>query len=94
MDEMNVRDMASGGLLAGVLGLLGRLLALSQPPRQALGWSLIWELPAAIALGILGKGLADWLNLNGFPNYAVTIAVSYTGPRAISMLIEQARRGK
>jgi hypothetical protein len=94
VDDMNVRDLAGGGLLAGALGVLGRLLAMAQGPRPALGWSLLWELPAAIGLGIIGKGLADWLHLDGFPEYAVTIAVSYTGPRAIDMLIESWRARK
>ena len=45
---------------AGALGLLGRALHLARADRRPLGWSLIWELPVAIGMGIVGKGLADY----------------------------------
>jgi len=85
MDEWN--DLAASAAGAGALGLLGRLLAYAHADRRPLGWSLAWELPVALGMGIVGKGVADWLSLDGFPEYAVTIAVAYVGPRIIDVLV-------
>ena len=80
---------------AGALGLLGRMLHLARVDRRPLGWSLLWELPVAIGMGIVGKGLADYFNLDGFTEYAVTISVAYVGPRVIDLAIcEVERRAK
>jgi len=80
---------------AGALGLLGRALHLARADRRPLGWSLLWEVPTAIGMGIVGKGLADYLGLDGFPEYAVTISIAYIGPRVIDVAIcEIERRGK
>lgn len=77
---------------AGALGLLGRALHLARADRRPLGWSLLWEVPTAIGMGIVGKGLADYLGLNGFTEYAVTISVAYVGPRVIDLAIGELER--
>lgn len=89
MDESSLRDLAAQGAAAGGLGMLGRLIALAGATRRPSGWSLLWEVPLAIGLGVVGKGLADWLQLTGFPAYAVTIAVAYVGPRALDIALER-----
>lgn len=77
---------------AGALGLLGRALHLARADRRPLGWSLLWEVPTAIGMGIVGKGLADYLGLDGFTEYAVTISVAYVGPRVIDLAIGEVER--
>ena len=77
---------------AGALGLLGRALRLARADRRPLGWSLLWELPVAIGMGIVGKGLADYAGLDGFPEYAVTISIAYVGPRVIDLAIGEIER--
>lgn len=77
---------------AGALGLLGRALHLARTDRRPLGWSLLWELPTAIGMGIIGKGVADYFGLNGFPEYAVTISIAYVGPRVIDLAITEIER--
>lgn len=77
---------------AGALGLLGRALHLARTDRRPFGWSLLWELPTAIGMGIIGKGVADYFGLDGFPEYAVTISIAYIGPRVIDLAITEIER--
>jgi len=93
-DDASIRDLAAQGAAAGGLGILGRMIAMASAPRRPMGWSLLWEVPLAIGLGVVGKGLADWLGLAGFPNYAVTIAVSYVGPRCLDIALARYAAGK
>lgn len=83
-DEWDLVARAAG---AGALGLLGRLIAWAHADRRPIGWSLLWELPVALGMGVIGKGAADWAALDGFPEYAVTIAVAYVGPRCIDLAV-------
>lgn len=83
----DIGNLAASAAGAGALGLLGRALHLARTDRRPLGWSLLWEIPVAIGMGILGKGLADYIGLGGFPNYALTIAVAYIGPRFIDLAL-------
>jgi hypothetical protein len=85
-------NLAANAAGAGALGLLGRLLHLARADRRPFGWSLLWELPMAIGMGFLGKGVADYIGLTGFPSYALTIAVAYIGPRFIDLAIEKFER--
>ncbi len=94
LDDAGLRDLATQGAAAGGLGMLGRMIALASATRKPTGISLLWEVPLAIGLGVVGKGLADWLGLTGFPNYAMTIAVSYIGPRAIDIALDRYAAGK
>lgn len=86
-DDMAMRELAAQGVTAGGLGLLGRLLALAHNAGRPMGWSLLWEVPIAIGMGIVGKGVAEYLAVDGFQHYAVVIAVAYTGPRVIDLLL-------
>lgn len=94
LDDAGLRDLAAQGAAAGGLGMLGRMIALASTTRRPSGWSLLWEVPLAIGMGVVGKGLADWLDLSGFPNYALTIAVSYVGPRALDIALDRYAAGK
>ncbi len=69
--------------ISGLIGLLGRLLFLARVDRRRFGWGLLWEIPIAIGMGAIGKGVADWFNLSPFPEMAVIVCVAYVGPRFI-----------
>ena len=94
IDDLGVRDLAVQGAAAGGMGLLGRLLALATSARRPSGWNLLWEIPLAIGMGVMGKGIADHFGLTGFPNFAVIIAVSYSGPRIIDIVLTRYGEGK
>ena len=51
--------------------------------------ALFWELPTAVAMGWIGRGLGEYIGLGGFPLFAFPIAVAYIGPRLISWLLEK-----
>lgn len=77
-------------MLAGILGAIGRLMALAQQnPRPAVGWHLAWELPLAVGLGWMGLGVAEYFKLEGFAVQASSIAMSYLGPRFITSAADQ-----
>jgi hypothetical protein len=84
-DDMGMRELAVQGAAAGGLGMLGRLLALARASARPTGWSLLWEVPIACGMGIIGKGVAEYLEVGGFQHYAVVIAVAYTGPRLLDI---------
>lgn len=94
LEEWTVRELASQGALAGGMGMLGRMLALATSAKRPIGLSLLWEIPLAIGMGVVGKGIADAFGLTGFSNFAVIIAVSYTGPRLIDIALARYAEGK
>lgn len=94
IDDLGVRDLAAQGAAAGVMGMLGRLLSLATSTKRPSGLSLLWELPLAIGMGVVGKGTADYFNLVGFSNFAAIIAISYTGPRLLDIVVQRYSEGK
>jgi hypothetical protein len=96
IDDLGWRDLASQGIFAGGLGATGRLLALAAATRRPRGLVLLWEIPLAIGMGVVGKGIADMIGLQNFPNFAMVIGIAYTGPRVIDILLEryQAKKEK
>ena len=94
IDDLGMGDLARQGAAAGTLGLLGRLIALASSARRPNGWALLWEIPLAIGMGVVGKGVADGMGLEGFKHYAVVIAVSYAGPRYLDLVLSRIAEGK
>ena len=92
MDDYNLRDLAAEGATAGLFGMLGRLVHIAMLDRRPFGWNLLWELPVAISMGVVGIGMSDWLQLKPFASFAVTIAVSYLGPRVIDLALTRISR--
>lgn len=41
---------------------------------------LLWELGVAVGIGLVGDGLATWLDITGKPVIALTVAVAHIGP--------------
>lgn len=89
LQEMGLSEVANQGATAGGLGLLGRLVALSVASKRPTGWSLLWELPLALGMGVVGKGIAESMQTTGFMHYAVIIGISYTGPRILDILTQR-----
>lgn len=74
-------------------GLLGRLLyhfdQARKGRRPALGWLLACELAIAIPMGFIGQGAADAAGLTGQVAFAVSITVSYLGPRVLEIAFDR-----
>jgi hypothetical protein len=95
----DLSSIASSAATAGALGALGRVLHFVRNDRRPVGWSLVWEVPAAIGMGIVGKGVAQFFGFTGFVEYSTIIVVAYIGPRFIDQLVThvenlQARRAQ
>ncbi len=74
--------------LSSALGLIGRLMYLSEERRQPISLSLLWELPTAIAMGLIGRGVGEYLRLDGFLLFTMSIVAGYMGPRVISWAVQ------
>lgn len=71
-------------LVASLLGLLGRMMSMVQEKRSPFSRSLLWELPLAIGLGWVGRGVGELAGLQGFALMSSSIVLAYLGPRVIS----------
>jgi len=74
---------------AALGGLIGRLMALSQERRDMFTLGLfVWEIPTVIGMGLIARGVADYLGWTGFVGFALTIVSGYLGPRIVSNLVQ------
>lgn len=94
LDDVSFRDLATQGAIAGGLGMIGRLMAIAADkdrPTTFLGIlkRLVWELPIAIGLGVVGKGIAETLGLHGFAHYATIVTVAYSGTQLVDLLVRK-----
>ncbi len=80
----------TASIWAALGGLFGRLLFFARAGRRRWSWSLLWEIPIAIVMGILGMAVAEYLRLTGNVAFGAIIAVSYVGPRVIDSLLDLA----
>jgi hypothetical protein len=83
-----LRSLIEHGLLASVLGALGRLLSLANSQNKPKGWLLLWEIPLAIGMGVIGISIADAFKVTNTISYGIIIGVSYVGPKIIDRLFE------
>lgn len=91
MDDASLRDMAAQGAAAAGAGVFGRLVAMSRQPTRRLGWCLLWELPTAVGLGMLGLAVGEHFHLGWWETNGVGFCIAYVGPPAIDELIQRAR---
>ncbi len=94
LNDPSFRDLAAQGAIAGALGMIGRLMAIAADKDRpstvrGLVQRLVWELPIACGLGIVGKGVAETLGMAGFAHYAVVIAVSYSGTQFVDLALRR-----
>ena len=75
--------------LSSALGLIGRLMYLANERRQPLSMSLAWELPIAVGMGLIGRGIGEYIGATGFFLFSMSIVTAYIGPRLISWAVSQ-----
>lgn len=71
----------------------GRGLLMLRATRKALTlrrvvWTLAWEVPITASIGLLGWGLADWLNLSGGAAVVLVALLGRFGPDRLEPLLE------
>lgn len=91
-----------GDLLMSLLAAaVGRMTLMLRAVRRAttlrsLLWLLLWEVPITASLGLLGWGLADWLNLQGGAAFVAVSLLGRFGPERLEpvfdTLLPQLRR--
>lgn len=88
-------DMAPGTAIAVVSALAGRLLyhteEVKQGRRRFFSPNLLWEVPTAIGMGLVGDALATHFGLTGRVAVGAIAGISYIGPRLIEALFSAAQ---
>ncbi len=54
--------------------------------RRFFGPELLWELPIAIGMALIGEGAASWLNISQPASTGLIAALAYLGPRGAEVL--------
>lgn len=86
---MDKIDYAKELLMAVLFGILGRAIYFVRHDTRPLGLKLfLYEIPIAVGFGIMGGGIAQWLNLTGMVQSSVMIASGYIGPRIVDILVD------
>lgn len=84
-------DAWFGGAATTLIGaLIGRAMWHAQEVRKArrkfIGWELLWELPIAVGMALIGEGLASWLQFGQPVSTGLIAALAYLGPRGAEVL--------
>lgn len=95
LDDSSFRDIATQGVIAGALGMVGRLMAIAVEKDRPTTFKgvlrrLVWEIPLAVGLGVVGKGAAEILGMSGFAHYALIIVVAYSGTQIVDLMVRKA----
>lgn len=79
-----IAEAVAGGGLAVMWSAVGRMMyharQAQQGRRHLFDKRLLWELPVAIGMGIIGQGVAQHFNLQGWVSTAVIVTLGYMGP--------------
>lgn len=86
---MDKLDYAKELLLAVMFGVIGRAIHFVRHHNRPLGFKLfLYEIPIAVGFGIMGGGIAQWLEIIGMAQSATMIASGYIGPRVVDILVD------
>lgn len=93
-DKQTVADLLAawfGGAGTTLIGAaLGRAMWHVSEARKArrkfLGPELVWELPIAVGMALIGEGLAAYLSLSHPTSTGLVAALAYLGPRGAEVL--------
>ena len=58
--------------------------------RPMFSKDLIWEVPIAVGMALIGEGVASQLALSETSGTALIAVIAYLGPRSIGVIIESA----
>ena len=89
MTEINLPDMAAQGAAAMGAGIMGRLVWLSRQSNRRFGWNLLWELPVAVGLGMLGLSVGQHFSLGFWETHGVGFCLAYLGPAVVDEIVKR-----
>ncbi len=80
-----------GGAFTTLIGAcVGRFMWHAQEVRKMrrkfFGRELLWEMPIAIGMALIGEGLASWLQFGQPASTGLIAALAYLGPRGAEVL--------
>lgn len=88
-----INSMGGGALSTVVGAVLARLMWHGNQARKGLrkfiGVELVWELPVAFGMGMVGEALSSYLSLTQPVSTGLIIALAYMGPRGVTAMFEQ-----
>lgn len=88
--------LSTAFLLSMLAALFGRAVWLGEKSeRQHIwSWRLLFELPTAFCMALIGEGIAEHFNLGSAVTLGLISALSYLGPRGLIVQIERLARLK
>ncbi len=85
-----IRAAWDGAALMFGAGLIGRLMwhsgEVQRGRRRFLSWELVWEMPVAAGMTLIGLGVSDYLGLGVMPTAAIVSTATYLGPRGLEVI--------
>lgn len=55
--------------------------------RKLFGREVLWELPIAVGMAVIGESLAAWLGLSNTTRVGLIAALAYLGPRGAEVML-------
>lgn len=88
-----VQKFAGGAGTALISAFVGRLMYHAGEARAgrrpAFGLFLVWEIPMAIGMALIGDGAGEYLELTDSQTVALIAVLSYLGPRGICAALDR-----
>lgn len=88
-----MQKLLGGAGTALVAAATGRLMwhaaEVRSRRRPAFGLFMVWEIPMAIGMAVIGDGAGEYLNLTNSQTVALIALLSYLGPRGICAVLER-----
>ncbi len=79
-------------MLAAMLGRLAWLGEKSGQGQRIWTWRLLFELPTAFCMALIGSGIADHFQMGQTTSLGMISALSYLGPRGVIDAVERIMR--
>jgi phosphoserine aminotransferase len=77
-------------ILAAVAGrALGHARDVRMKRRPFLCWEMLWEIPTAFGMAVVGEGVGNYLNLPSTGIVALIAVCSYLGPRGVGSIVDR-----
>lgn len=97
MDDQGIswlmKMMQGGGMAAFAASVAGRLMwhvgEVRKGGRKFFSKELLWEIPIAIGMGLVGAGFAEYMQFSGNVETGLVAGLSYLGPRGIEALLDK-----
>lgn len=89
----SIQQLIGGGATALAAAVVGRLMWHASEARARrrplLSLALIWELPLAVGMALIGDGLGAYLDLSRDVTVGLIALLSYLGPRGAGAILER-----